>query len=233
MKKNYWFIAFLAAVAGELTGVVTENQLLQYVFKPLLMVTLAMYFIASTSSLQHPFKRFVLLALFFSWLGDIFLIFQKDDNPFFILGLGSFLIAQIFYIIFFHKVKTLENIKSRIWPLVIVVIYYFLLIYLLSPYLGDMRVPVRVYGAVISLMLMVAIHMSFLKNRKAGLLLAFGALLFVISDSILAIDKFYQALGAAGFLVMITYVAAQFILVEGAARHILGRRDNFDDLDNK
>jgi uncharacterized membrane protein YhhN len=224
MKRNNWFIAFVVALAGELIAVMAESQLLQYIFKPLLMITLGGYFIQRTTSIQVKLKTPVLFALVFSWLGDVLLMFQHKDSLFFILGLVSFLIAHIFYIVFFHKLKGTENIKSRIWPLAVIVIYYSVLIFFLSPHLGDLKIPVRIYGIVISLMLMLALHMIFIKNRIAGQLLALGGLLFVISDSLLAIDKFYQSFQAAGFLVMITYAAAQFLLVEGARRYIGEKR---------
>ena len=69
----------------------------------------------------------------------------------------------------------------------------------LSPYLGDMKLPVRIYGIVISFMFMLAMHMLFIKNKTAGKWMMIGALLFVISDSVLAINKFYQSFEAAGY----------------------------------
>jgi uncharacterized membrane protein YhhN len=87
-----------------------------------------------------------------------------------------------------------------------------------------MRLPVRVYGLVISFMLMLALHLLFLANRKAGLYIAGGAILFVISDSLLAINKFYQSFEAAGFLVMFTYGLAQLFLATGAAAYLNGKR---------
>ena len=147
-------------------------------------------------------------------------MFQQKDKLFFLLGLSAFLVAHIFYIVFFHRVRIKENVKGNPWLLLIVVIYYAALITFLSPYLGDMKLPVRIYGIVISFMFMLAMHMLFIKNKIAGKWMMAGALLFVISDSVLAINKFYQSFEIAGVVIMLTYGLAQLFIVEGAIRYI-------------
>ena len=104
--------------------------------------------------------------------------------------------------------------------MLIVAIYYAIIIAVLSPYLGDMKLPVRIYAIVISFMFLLAVHMLFIKNKTTGLWMTAGALLFVISDSLLAINKFSQPFEMAGFFVMSTYGLAQLFLTEGAIRYI-------------
>ncbi len=153
------------------------------------------------------------------------LLFQEKKEIFFLLGLASFLLAHIFYIICFHQVRVREGVKSNPWLLVLVVVYYAALISWLSPYLGDMKLPVRVYGIVISFMFMLAMHMLYIKNRSAGKWMMTGALLFVISDSILSINKFYQSFEPAGVLIMLTYGLAQLFIVQGAIKYIRGLKE--------
>ena len=105
--------------------------------------------------------------------------------------------------------------KSNPWLLVIVVIYYAALISFLSPYLGDMKLPVRIYGIVISFMFMLALHMLFIKNKQAGKWMMIGALLFVLSDSLLALNKFYQSFEFASVMIILTYALAQLFIVIG------------------
>ena len=160
------------------------------------------------------------MALFFSWLGDILLMFQEKDPLFFLLGLSSFLSAHIFYIIFFHRVRIKEKVKGNPWLLLIVAIYYVGLITLLSPYLGEMKMPVLIYGIVISLMFMLAMHMLSVSYKPAGQWMMAGALLFVITDSTLAINKFYQGFEIAGAVIMVTYGLAQLFITEGGVKYI-------------
>src|SRR5204862_1271682 len=127
---------------------------------------------------------------------------------------------HVCYVFFFHNIRVIENMKSKGWLLIPVVVYYAGLITFLSPYLGDMKLPVRIYGIVISFMFLLAMHMLFIKNKIAGRLMLIGALLFVISDSILAINKFYRSFEMAGIIIILTYVLAQFFIIEGAKRYM-------------
>jgi uncharacterized membrane protein YhhN len=223
MKKSFWLILFLAVLVANLADRQFNNGELEYYFKPLLIPLLVSYFISQTNTIVTGLNKWILLALFFSWAGDVLLMFEPKDKIFFLLGLSSFLIAHIFYIVFFHFVRVREKIKGNPWLLVVVVIYYAVLINFLSPYLADMKIPVLVYGIVISVMLMMAMHMLFIKNNPAGKWMMIGALMFVMSDSILAINKFYQSFETAGILIMLTYGLAQLFIVEGAIKYLRGK----------
>ena len=83
-----------------------------------------------------------------------------------------------------------------------------------------MKIPVLVYGIVISIMFLLALHMLFIKNKNAGKMMMFGALLFIVSDSILAINKFYQPFEYAGIAIMLSYGIAQLLITLGAVKYI-------------
>ena len=220
MKKTYWITLFTIILVAELIGIQLKNETIQFIFKPLLMIVVGGYFLLQTNRIKSLLKGWIIAALFFSWSGDILLMFQVTKAIFFLLGLSAFLIAHVCYIIFFHGVRVRENIRSNALLLLIVVIYYAVLITILSPHLGDMKLPVRIYGIVISFMFMLAMHMLFIKNKTAGRWMLMGALLFVISDSVLAINKFYQSFELAGIIIMLTYGLAQLFIIEGVMRYI-------------
>jgi len=196
-----------------------HDRWIDYISKPFIVLSLAGYFLSQVKG-QTPLKKCILSALAFSWLGDVLLLFESRDQLFFLFGLSAFLIAHLCYIVFFHQVRVKEKVRGNIWLLIIVVIYYTGLISFLSPYLHDMKLPVRVYGIAISFMLMLALHMPFIKNKMAGKWMMTGALLFVISDSVLAIDKFYQSFRLADLVIILTYGLAQLFIVEGAIRYL-------------
>jgi len=79
---------------------------------------------------------------------------------------------------------------------------------------------VRIYGIVICFMLLLAMHMAFMRKKQGGGWMTAGAFLFVISDSLLAINKFYSSFEGAGLLIMLTYGLAQLFITEGAIRYI-------------
>ena len=220
-----WLYLFFVIFIADLAAIYLGEETFRYVTKPYLMPFLILYFIRKTYYIKTALKKFILLALIFSWLGDVLLMFQSKSENFFLAGLIAFLFAHIFYIVFFHIIRVRENIKSNWLLLLIVVIYYAALISFLSSYLGDMKLPVRIYGAIISFMFMLAMHMLFIKNKTAGRLMMAGAFLFVISDSVLAINKFYMAYEWAGILIMLTYGLAQLFIVHGAIKYIRSEKE--------
>jgi uncharacterized membrane protein YhhN len=215
MNKSIWFPGFAAALLADIAGIQLGLDWLQWVSKPLILPFLILYFFSSVRTISSPLNKWIYLALFFSWCGDVLLMFDGMNALFFIFGLSAFLLAHIFYIMFFHFVRIREKIAGNGWFLLFLLIYYSILIKKLSPYLGELTIPVRVYGLVISIMLLMAMHMTSLRVKKAGWSMLAGAALFVLSDSVLAINKFYQPFEAAGLVIMLTYGAAQFFYCKG------------------
>jgi len=219
MKKN-WLVLFALALITDLAGVYLNNDKLTFIAKPLVVIALIIYFLYATAGFKTGLKKIISGALLFSWLGDVLLMFETANKNFFLFGLISFLTAHIFYIIFFKKIQVLEQVKLKWFFFVVVLAYYDILMYVLNQYLGEMLWPVRIYGFVISIMLLLALHMVSIKNRVTGRLLVFGALLFVISDSVLAFNKFYHPFQYASLITMLTYGLAQLLITLGAARYI-------------
>lgn len=220
MKKTIWIALFVLVLLVDLVAVYSNNESLRFITKPLLMPLLAIYLLLQTRTVNSALKVWVFLALFFSWAGDIFLLFEERAANFFLWGLSAFLVAQVFYIVFFHNIRMREYIRGNALLLLLVIVYYSILISVLSPYLGNMTLPVRIYGVVLSFMLMLALHAIFGKNKKAALWMMIGAILFVASDSLLAFNKFFSAFDNAGLIIMLTYGLAQLFITEGAVKYI-------------
>lgn len=219
MRKQVIISLFFLALAVNIIAAESGNQVLQYFSKPLLMPLLMIWFLSDTIP-GATLKKWILFALFFSWAGDVLLMFQDRLSDFFLFGLSAFLLAHVFYIVFFHSIRVREGIRGQPLLLAPVVLYYAGLMIWLTPWLGEMRMPVRIYGLIISFMLMLALHMIYTRNRKAAKPLITGAVLFVLSDTLLAVDKFYQHFTGAGILIMVTYGLAQYLLVTGAIKYI-------------
>ena len=220
MKKTIWITLFLLVLLVNLIAVYSNSESLQFITKPLLMPLLAIYLLLRTNTINSNLKGWIFLALFFSWAGDIFLLFEERGSNFFLFGLSAFLVAQVFYIVFFHNIRMREYIRGNALLLLLVIVYYSILINVLSPYLGNMKLPVRIYGVVLSFMVMLAMHTMLGKNKKAALWMTMGAILFVVSDSLLAFNKFFSPFNNAGVIIMLTYGLAQLFITEGAVRYI-------------
>jgi uncharacterized membrane protein YhhN len=218
--KKVWLIAFTLALIADLIGIYLKNEMLVYIAKPLIVISLIAYFLTATRKIENGFIKIIVSALFFSWLGDLALMFDSFDQRSFLIGLLAFLIAHVAYIRFFSIARAGEKIKLKPVLILVVAVYYAGLISFLYNHLNEMKIPVIVYGLIISIMFLLALHMLFIKNKEAGKLLMLGALLFVTSDSILAINKFYQSFEMAGILIMLTYGLAQLFITIGAAGYI-------------
>lgn len=170
----------------------------------------------------YAFKRFpsrnsLLTALAFSWIGDIILLFADIGEIYFILALASFLISHVIYCTLFNKQKAVETRNTIIFRIgcFIIVVYMVGMISFLLPALGNLQIPVIIYAFVISTMLLFAFNGFLTWSRPGNNYVFYGAVIFVISDSILAIDKFYTSLEKGSFFIMITYLVAQYLLVLG------------------
>ena len=210
MAFVFWILAML-----DITGIAANQQMLHFIAKPLLIPALLLLLFFTKSTV--PGKNLLLMGLFFSWMGDAFLLFENKNALFFIFGLASFLTTHIFYIIYFLKIKSANTSLLKKQPVLIALIlgYGITLVWQLYPHLGDLKLPVMVYAAVICIMLLCSLHIFFKVNKKAACYYLSGAAAFVLSDSLLAINKFYQPVAFAGIFIMLTYCAAQFFIVSG------------------
>lgn len=163
-------------------------------------------------------KKILLFALFFSWIGDIILMFADKGELYFILGLVAFLVSHLWYIVLFiqqdQNEKTESSSKIAIGTTLLLA-YFFGILLLLFPKLGPLKLPVVIYAIVITLMLFVAFKNSLRWSNPAARIILLGAISFVLSDSILAINKFYEALPYSNTLIMSTYILAQYGIVSG------------------
>lgn len=206
----FWAVALLNNIA-----VAANISMLQMATKPLLIPSLVLLLLSFQSITSG--KTLLLFGLFFSWLGDVLLMFDYKNPLFFIVGLGCFLITHILYIIFFLRIKSaqISILKKQPWLALLVIAYGFTLVWFLYPNLKDLKVPVVIYSIVICTMLLCSLHVYYKINRKAARYYLAGAAAFVISDSLLAINKFYQPFAFAGVFIMLTYCAAQYFIVRG------------------
>lgn len=215
-------ILFLLAGAAELYSSVTDAVIVHQFAKPFLLLTLIGYYVFARhgQSLSLTF----LLALFFSWAGDVLLMFQQGDTSFFIYGLGAFLLAHIFYIFtcrqhrYEDETNALQGLQ-RIRFAFPVVLAGSGLVVILVPHLGELLWPVMAYALVITLMVLNALFRFGRTGQPSFVMVFGGSILFMISDSLLAINKFIEPVKLGDFWIMATYIAAQFLIVQGILRH--------------
>lgn len=212
-EKRFSFLFIIILITELISGNTQKLLILHYIAKPSLLIALIAFFWMQSHDLSLKTRKSALLALSFSLIGDTLLMFVDQSVHFFISGLIAFLIAHVFYIfIFLNSRNTSKNASGFI---VLMLLYGLSLFYFLKNGLEDMLLPVIIYMLVILTMS----TLSFLRygkvNRLSFNFVFFGAILFMISDSLLALNKFYKPLPWSNISIMLTYALAQLSLVFG------------------
>lgn len=215
-EKKFSILFFIIVLFELITANTETLQTAHYIAKPAIVISLIVLFIKTSHSLKKIIKTLTLLALFFSLLGDVLLMFVNQSPHFFTVGLVAFLIAHVMYILVFLKHK--NKSKSALGFLVLLLIYALGLFYLLKDGLGDMLIPVIIYMIVILSMSTTAFLRKDIANTLSYKLVFIGAIFFMISDSILALNKFYQPIPLSNISIMVTYALAQYLIVIGVLK---------------
>lgn len=189
---------------------------IHYFAKPAIVISLLFYFIKHSQHISVGLKKLTVLGLLFSVLGDILLMFVDISSNYFMLGLVAFLFAHVMYILVFLKHR--NNAMQPIWFVFILIVYASGLIYLLKDGLGELLIPVVVYIAVILTMGTTAFLRKGNVSRGSYNWVIMGAILFIVSDSILALNKFYQEFWHSSISIMITYALAQYFIAIGVLK---------------
>lgn len=216
-EKQFSILFFVIVLFEIITGSTQTLQMAHYIAKPAIVMSLMFLFIKTSGGISKSIKRITILALGFSVLGDILLMFVNQSPHFFTLGLVAFLLAHVMYILVFLRHRNKQ--KSIIVFIILLLVYALGLFYLLKDGLGDMLIPVIVYMIVILSMATSAFMRKGIVNTNSYNLVFIGAIFFMISDSILALNKFYQPIPFSNISIMLTYALAQFLIVLGILKN--------------
>jgi uncharacterized membrane protein YhhN len=167
--------------------------------------------------------RWIGVGLFFSWLGDVLLIRQE----WFVLGLLSFLLAQLSYILGYLRSVAKGNqpffLKKHpysVLPFLVLVAGFYAFT---APHIeAALRIPVLVYATMVSSMALFAMARYGNSHPISFWQVFIGAMLFVVSDFCIGINQFvmHGQMPFSGIIIMSTYIAAQYLIVMGCLAQI-------------
>ncbi len=157
------------------------------------------------------------LGLVLSAIGDVLLAM----DGLFVQGLAAFLLAQVTYTVLFVSQRRWR--PRRLPWAALILVYGLVCTLVILPAAGDMQLPVTAYMIAISLMAIVA---GF-RNDQQFLWVAMGALIFMISDTLIAVERFVSPFAYSGIAVMGTYYCAQLLICLGIVRHSSTGQEKF------
>lgn len=230
-KANWLLIVYLILAAIELWGEYSLNASLIIMSKPLLMLPLVVWVFVNTAQQRLRLTYLIFIGLNCSIIGDASLIVTEQkigtlqhQELAFLIGLGAFLLTHLCYMIAFLLVPQARTRglirRSKGFILLPLIGLYVGLMSLLWSHLGDMRIPVIIYAAIIVLMTASAANLKGLIHQRTLQIALGAAILFMFSDSIIALttfrdDLFFQH---SRLLIMIPYLASQAFFAWAAIR---------------
>ena len=154
-------------------------------------------------------------------------MFASKDDLYFLIGLGSFLVAHFNYFLAFKSEYKASGKKGLIiqkpYVVYVVVLVAGVMNMVILQFLSfDMYIPVTAYSTAIIFMVVAALNRKGIVSPKSFQLVIYGAALFVISDACIAVNKFIAPFPKAGVVIMITYILAQYLIVQGAILSVWG-----------
>jgi uncharacterized membrane protein YhhN len=212
----------LILVILNLFAIEKKLQPLEYITKPRTMLALILWMWLNVG-LGGSMLWFTLGAVF-CLAGDVFLMIPPDLFEF---GLLAFLVGQVCYVVGFNNLPPYLNVFG-VFLVIALAIYVGWLYPKLSGGLktkgkSGLKIPILVYSVVISLMVYSAV-MTWTRSgwpALASLSVSLGAILFYISDSILAWNRFVNPLSHARVKNMVTYHLGQIGIILGAILHLI------------
>jgi len=201
-----WLTAFIgfSVLYIALPGLIPSGW--RWFFK---IIPIALLLQLALSSTGGKVRMLLGLGLVLSAIGDVLLAL----DGLFVQGLAAFLLAQITYTALFLT-QYRWQIQRLPWA-VLIIVYALVCTLFIVPGAGDMKLPVTAYMIAISLM---AVAAGF-RHDQQFLWVAMGALIFMVSDTLIAVSRFVSPFEYSGIAVMTTYYLAQLLICVGIVRH--------------
>jgi len=171
---------------------------------PVLLLTIPVF-----QTLQGWQRNVAIAALLFSATGDVVIEYM------FVAGIGAFLLAQLCYFSLFANQH--KQLTHRVSISLLVASFAAIMLWLIYPQVGELLIPIVVYLLVILLMAVAAIS-----SHQPLWPAVIGTLFFIISDAMIAINRFYEPIPLERILIMATYYVAQFLIIQGLTKKAKG-----------
>jgi uncharacterized membrane protein YhhN len=215
MQQRKWLALgiFMSAALAIISAMAGENgRYLHYIFKPLTTILIFVRLLLVAMPINHAAWRAIKIAMIFSLSGDIFLMLPAPVLAAgFELGLASFLVAHLFFLVGLTRDA---GLFAKPLPLVVLLLASAGNLILLWPFISAaLQLPVLVYMLCLLAMAGQAASRALQLRTKASRMAAIGGIAFLVSDTLIAFNKFYTSIPAAPLLILGTYYLALYLIV--------------------
>jgi len=225
LTLKHWSTLYFGLTLIHLTVLFFGWHTAHMFIKPLFMPVLMLMLHQLAFNKNESFYRLMQFGLLFSWFGDIALMIDRSSVPLFIAGLSFFLIAHVGYTLaFVGTIRSSNNSTKLLNAAIIVAIFTVFSItffnQLNTEILADMFVPVLAYTGVICTMgTAAALRQGHTESANYRIILS-GAVIFILSDCVIAWNKFVVDFPYDDVLNMNLYLTGQFLLAFGTIKYL-------------
>lgn len=220
---------YVVAAVGTLVGQVKGWHRLEYASKPLMMIVLSSWFFFNSRRVGDRFTLLIQAGLFFTFVGDVVLMFEHRDAFLFLIGIGAYLLAHVCCTIAF-AINVFEiGGTEGVWVSgLLSTILFAAGGSFMFDVLNDQSVdtgsylPLSLFTlAFTSMGIFAALRFRKTFDRSFWVVFA-GALLVIVSDALLANAKFnLRPFDPGPVPVLLTHAAGQFLIAGGCLLHVL------------
>jgi uncharacterized membrane protein YhhN len=239
-KRIVVLVLFLLISVAELFSEFIHHRELMFFTKPLLMPLLVAFYAISVGGKWNAVHKTMMVALFFAWVGGMALMFTPESatdthlmgipkhKNLFLLGLGSYLVTQLLYIRVYKRAVNDPGatLLHRFWSVPFIAYWALMLLITIpavytNPEKSMATIPVIIYASILMSMGVFALYRFGRTSNTSFRLVLLGACLFIISDSLIAINFLVlpEPSKWAGFSIMLTYIPAEFLIALGVLKH--------------
>ena len=215
---NRWTVIYLLVVLFSIFLLLNEWELAFMLFKPLILPVLIGYLFIQYKTYDHQLIPLLLVAVFFSLMGDLLIIIPFEKSFFTIISICTFIVSQACYGLMFYLSTAgrpaLADKRTSLIPEISLAIVFVLSVLLIKPYLGNYLFPILVYAFFNLFSLFFALKRRKYVQSQSFVTVMTGLLFFYVSDMLTAYDISLQDNVLHAFIIA-SYSIAHFLVIKG------------------
>ena len=189
---NRWTVLYLLVVLLSIFLLLNEWELAFMLFKPLILPVLIGYLFIQYKTYDHTLIPLLLVAVFFSLLGDILIIIPIEKSFFTIISICTFIVSQACYGLMFYLSTAgrspIPNKRSSLIPEISLAFVFVISVSAIKPHLGNYLFPILIYAIFNLFTLYFALKRRKYVHSQSFITVMTGLFFFYLSDMLTAYD---------------------------------------------